>query len=230
MNSSTPFEPAAQRFAEQAERGPILRAVNFHNTPRSQAGRIEAQLERYARDFAPVNESDLDLHLSTGAWHKPKPGLLIVLYEGYRNGFDVMLPLLDRHGWVGWFFIITNFIKTPPPRQFEFASTHDIDMTTREYEQDGRYAMSWEELRQVGARHVIASHTRTHVSLAPLSEVDRESEVVGAQRDLEQHLGRRARAFASLGGPAYGSDPLTDRLIRQAGYQFVFSNLRIQRM
>ncbi len=90
--------------------------------------------------------------------------------------------------------------------------------------------MTWEELRQISIRHVIASHTRTHVSLVTLPEIARESEVVGAQRDIEQQLGRRARAFASLGGPAYGTDPLTDHFIRQAGYQFVFSNLRIQRL
>lgn len=230
MSASTEFERAAARFADQVERGPVLRAVNIHNTPRANASRLEAQLAGYARDFLPVTEDELDAYLATGVWRKPKPGLVIAVYEGYRNGFDVLLPLLDRHGWVGWFFVITGFIDTPAPRQFEFAAGHDIDMTTREYEGDGRYAMTWEELRIVGARHVIASHTRTHVSLAGLGPAARESEVLGAQRDLEKNLGRSARAFASLGGPAYGVDPATDSLIDRAGYQFVFSNLRIQRL
>ena len=59
MNPPNEFEHAAERFADQAGRGSVIRAVNFHNTPRRQAGRIEAQLERYARDFTSVNESDL---------------------------------------------------------------------------------------------------------------------------------------------------------------------------
>lgn len=230
MNAPTPFERAAAQLADRAEQGAVIRAVNFHNTPKASAARLEAQLERYARDFSPVNEHELDLYLATGVWHKPKPGLILAVYEGYRNGFDVLLPLLDRYGWIGWFFVITGFVQTPPHRQFEFAAAHDIDMTTREYERDGRYAMSWEELRLIARRHVIASHTRTHVSLATLSLEDRASEVLGAQQDLRQHLGRPARTFASLGGPAYGQDPITDRLIDQAGYQFVFSNLRIQRL
>ena len=230
MSSATDFERAAARFADQVEHGPMIRAVNFHNTPRSSAARLEAQLAGYARDFLPVTEDDLDAWLATGLWRKPKPGLIVAVYEGYRNGFDVLLPLLDRYGWVGWFFVITGFIDAPASRQFEFAAGHDIDMTTREYERDGRYAMTWEELRIVGTRHVIASHTRTHVSLARLGPAERESEVVGAQRDLETHLGRPARAFASLGGPAYGADPATDQWIDRAGYQFVFSNLRIQRL
>ncbi len=54
-------------------------------------------------------------------------------------------------------------------------------MTTREYERDGRYAMTWEELRIVGTRHVIASHTRTHVSLAGLGPAARESEKRGME-------------------------------------------------
>lgn len=230
MSNPGDFERAAAQFADRVEQGPVIRAVNFHNTPRARASRIEAQLERYARDFTSVNEDELDAYLATGLWPKAKPGLVIAVYEGYRNGFDVMLPLLERHGLVGWFFIITDFVKTPPGRQFEFAAGHDIDMTTREYERDGRYAMTWEELRIVARRHVVASHTRTHVSLASLGPAARESEVLGAQRDLQEHLGRPARAFASLGGPAYGMDPATDRLIDQAGYQFVFSNLRIQRL
>ena len=230
MRTPSDFERAAARFADQVEHGPVIRAVNIHNTPRSSASRLEAQLEGFTHDFSSVNEEELDAYLATGVWRKPKPGLILAVYEGYRNGFDVLLPLLDRYGWVGWFFVITGFIDTPPSRQFEFAAGHDIDMTTREYERDGRYAMTWEELRTVGTRHVIASHTRTHVSLAGLGPAARESEVLGAQRDLETHLGRPARAFASLGGPAYGVDPATDAWIDRAGYQFVFSNLRIQRL
>jgi len=230
MKAPPSFEKAASSFADLMESRPLIRAVNFHNTPQARADHFAQQLEGYARRFSSVNEDELDAYLTTGVWTKPKPGLIIAVYEGYRNGFDVFLPLLDRHDFVGWFFVITDFVKTPPPGQFAFAAGHDIDMTTREYESDGRYAMTWEELRIVARRHVIASHTRTHVSLAKLSSAERESEVLGAQRDLEKHLGQSARSFASLGGPAYGSDPATDRLIDRAGYQFIFSNLRIQRL
>lgn len=220
---------AAAALADRIERGPLVRAVNFHNTPRARAAEYERQVREWSRRFSSVNEDELDVYLATGRWMKSKPGLIVVMYEGYRNGYDVMLPLLDRYGLTGWFFVITGFVKAPPGEQFAFASGHDIDMETREY-RDGRYAMTWEELRDVGRRHVIASHTRSHISLAPLGPAERESEVLGAQRDLEEHLGRKARAFASLGGPAYGEDAATDRLIDAAGYQFVFSNLRIQRL
>lgn len=229
MSLPRTFQESASDVAGLLRQGPLVRAVNFHNTPRAREAELERQLAQLSRRFASVNEEELDAFLATGTWRKDKPGVLISVYEGYRNGYDVLLPLLERHGLIGWFFVITGFINAPPAEQFTFAATHDIDMATREYG-DGRYAMSWEELREVSRRHVIASHTRSHVSLAALDAAEREREVVGAQRDFVEHLGRPVRCFVSLGGPAYGEDPSTDRLIDLAGYQMVFSNLRIQRL
>ncbi|MCC7374146.1 MAG: polysaccharide deacetylase family protein [Verrucomicrobiales bacterium] len=229
MSDPLTFQQAAASAAEVMVRSPMIRAVNFHNTPRERAAQFDVQLARLSRDFSPVTEDDLDAYLSTGRWHKRKPGVIISVFEGYRNGFDVMLPLLERHGLVGWFFIITGFITAPPADQLVFAQEHDIGMATREYP-DGRYALSWEELRSIRRHHVVASHARTHVSLDTLDTVAREREVLGSQREIEQNLGWPARSFVSYGGPAYGTDPATDGLIDRAGYQFVFSNLRIQRL
>ena len=54
-----------------------------------------------------VKEADLELYLKSGEWRKPKPGLIVSVFEGYRNGYDVFAPLLERHGLTGWFFVIT---------------------------------------------------------------------------------------------------------------------------
>lgn len=230
MSAPDDFRSAAARYALDAARAPVIRAVNFHNTPRVREAELARQVAQLARDFSSVNEAELDDFLATGRWTKAKPGVLIAVYEGYRNGYDVMRPLLERHGLIGWFFVITGFINAPVAEQFAFAAGHDIDMETREYEADGRYAMTWEEIRDLSRRHVIASHTRSHVSLATLDAEEREREIVGAQRDFVRQLGHPVRCFVSLGGPAYGENPATDRLIDIAGYQMVISNLRIQRL
>ena len=47
---------------------------------------------------------------------------------------------------------------------------------------------------------------------------------------FQENLGHPVRTFVSYGGPAYGAHAATDALITKAGYQFVFSNLRIQRL
>jgi len=229
MSDSAKFNEAAEAFGRSLAANPMIRAVNFHNTPRTREGELREQLAHLSRARSPVSEADLDAYLATGRWHKTKPGVIVALYEGYRNGYDVILPLLEEFRLVGWFFIITGFVKAPPAEQLSFAKAHDIGLASPEYP-DGRHALSWSELREIDRKHVVASHTRSHVWLANLDDTARESEIVGSQRDFQEHLGHPVRTFVSYGGPVYGSSPASDTLIDRAGYQFVFSNLKIQRL
>ncbi|HAB18129.1 MAG TPA: polysaccharide deacetylase family protein [Verrucomicrobiota bacterium] len=229
MNEALSFRESAAALERSIRGNPMIRVVNFHNTPRARVSEYRQQLSRLISTFSSVNEAELDQYLSSGRWPKAKPGVIVAIYEGYRNGFDVLLPLLEEVGLVGWFCVITGFLKAPPSDQLAFAEAHDIGMQTREYA-DGRYALSWDELREIDRRHVVVSHARSHVLLASLTDPERESEIVGSQRDLQEHLGHSVRSFVSYGGPAYGTDPATDQLIHTAGYQFVISNLKIQRI
>lgn len=208
---------------------PVIRAVNFHSTPRARAAQYEKQLEAYSRAFSSVNEAELIEYLATGHWPKARPGLIVSVFEGYRNSHDVLAPLLEKYGFVGWFWLITGFLNAPVPQQREFADHHDIDMQTHEYP-DGRYALTWDEVRALARRHVIACHTRSHTLLAALPVAEQRVEVVGPQEDFRRELGRPARAFVSLTGPSYGENPVTDRLIEEAGYELVLSNFRVQRI
>lgn len=222
----------AERAAEVGEllaTRPLIRTINFHNTPRTRISEIERQLDRCRRHFAPVNEDDLDVYLRTGSWHQRQPGLIVALYEGYRNHYDVMAPLLERYGFTGWYFVITGFVGAPVPGQLAFAAQHDISTVSGEYP-DGRYALSWTELRELDRRHVIASHARSHTPLNSLDAAAIESEVAGSQQDFVRHLGHPVRSFVSYSGPAHGEFALADRWVEAAGYQFVFSNFRIQRL
>lgn len=229
MSKSEQFDRLAAELEQSMAKGPMVRAVNFHSTPRVRLDEFRQQLARLSRAFSPVTEDDLDRYLATGHWSKPKPGIIVSVYEGYRNGFDVMLPLLEEFGLIGWFFVITGFVNAPPANQLAFAAAHDIQMTTHDYG-EGRHALTWDELRQIDRRHVVASHARSHIWLASRDAATQESEIVGSQRDFRENLGHPVRAFVSYGGPAYGAHPPTDRLIDTAGYQFVFSNLKIQRL
>ena len=75
---------------------PLIRAVNFHSTSRTKADQFDRELAHYSQFFSSVNQDELDDYLVTGKWHKAKPGLIISIYEGYRNGYDVLLPLVER--------------------------------------------------------------------------------------------------------------------------------------
>ena len=137
--------------------------------------------------------------------------------------------MLEHYGFIGWFFVATKFVGTSPAAQPAFAAKHTLSTVKDEYA-DGRYALSWDELKEIDRKHVVASHTRTHAKLAAKELWALEGEIVGPQQDFQTHLGHRVRSFASLSGAPYGEQKEADTLIRAARYQFVFSNFTIQRL
>ena len=223
------FAALADNLYEAWKSKPLIRSINFHNTARSNAEVFDRQLEHCARHFSTVSEDELDAYLATGEWHKSRPGMLLAFYEGYRNNYDIILPLLEKHGLIGWFFVITGFVDCPVAEQLDYVEPHGIDMVSREYA-DGRYAMTWEELRRIDDRHVVASHARSHLRIAPMSPAERRAEIVGSQESFVRNLGHPVSTFVSRGGPAHGDHTVSDVLIAEAGYQFVISNYRIQRL
>ena len=229
MNEKPTFAARAAELEKAFATQPLIRAVNFHSTPRSNIEHYERQLAQYSGAFSSVNEDELDEYLTTGLWHKPKPGLIVSVFEGYRNSYEVLTPLIEKYGFIGWYWVISGFINTAIPDQRHYAEHHDIDMLTHEYS-NGRYAMTWDELRQLDKRHVIACHTRSHTLLSKLGPTIRREEIIGSQDQFNKHLGHPVRGFVSLTGPAYGEDAITDRLVDAAGFEFVFSNFRIQRI
>ena len=229
MSDSVSFTERAADIEQLFATRPLIRVVNFHNASRAKADEYDRQLANYKQFFTSVNEHELDEYLAVGKWIKSKPGLIVSIFEGYRNGYDVLVPLLEKHGFIGWFFVITGFVNSEIKEELPFALGHDIDMLTREYP-DGRYALTWNELREIDRKHVIASHTRSHQLLSAMTPGMEQEEIVGAQNQFRKHLGHPVRTFASLTGPPYGEHAPTDRLVDAAGYDFVFSNFRIQRI
>lgn len=229
MADPVSFRQEAGALQPLLEQRPLIRTVNFHNTPKTRAAEYERQLAAYSAAFSPVNEDDLDQYLIRGHWQKPKPGLIVALYNGYRDNYDVFLPLLERYGFIGWFFVATTFVSTPTAAQPAFIALRKLRIVANEYA-DGRYALSWNEIKQLDRKHVIASHTRNHSQLISEDPSALEGEIIGSQRDLERNLGHPVSAFASLSGAPYGEYATADRLIEAAGYRFVFSNLKIQRL
>ena len=112
MSNAATFTERATEIEQLFATHPIIRALNFHNASKAKADEYDRQLAHYSQFFTSVNEEELDEYLKTGKWTKPKPGLIVSVYEGYRNGYDVLAPLLEKHGFIGWFFEITGFINS----------------------------------------------------------------------------------------------------------------------
>ncbi len=214
-----------QRFLS----GNYLRSLNYHNTPAAKTACYEQQLACYAQHFSGVSETDLDAFLTTGRWHKDKPGLIHAFYNGYRNNYEVLKPLLERYGFVGWFFVPSDFASAEPAQQRAFAEAHRIRLVPDEYP-DGRFALSWQEIRELDQTHVVASHTKTHSLIAHDSPESMQREIVASQQDFVERLGHQVRAFAWLSGSDYGVHPEADAHLLEAGYKYLFSNFKIQKL
>jgi peptidoglycan/xylan/chitin deacetylase (PgdA/CDA1 family) len=223
------WEQTFTSLQQNLQQGAYIRAVNFHNTPAYRAKQYEKQLEHCAHYFSAVTENDLEAFLTTGQWHKEKPGLIPAFYNGYRNNFDVIKPLLERYGFVGWFFIPSEFVSTPTPLQKTFALEHTMKVVENEYE-DERVALSWDEVRELDKGHVVASHTKTHSRITLDVPQDLEREIVGSQHDFERELGHSVKSFAWLFGSEYGVHLEADKYLHEADYRYLFSNFKIQKL
>ena len=222
---SADFDEIAAGFRASAP----IRVVNYHNTPAYRAADYDRELAMLAERFSPTREDDLAAFFDTGRWSAPKPGIIVALYNGYRDNFDVFRPLLERHGLVGWFFAASGYVSCAPSEQAAFAARNNLKTVPDEYA-DGRYALDWNELRMLDRDHVVASHTRNHARISETDAAAQESEIVGAQDDFRRELGHPVRSFAWLLSGTYGHSPLTDDCLRRAGYEFLFSNFKVQRL
>jgi peptidoglycan/xylan/chitin deacetylase (PgdA/CDA1 family) len=211
------------------EHGAPVTAINYHNTPDYRADQFDRELAEIAKVFAPATEDGLAHFLATGEWPTTKPGIVLAFYNGYRNNYDVMRPLLEKHGLIGWFFAVSGYSDCPAAEQLAFGGKRTLKTVENEYA-DGRYALSWDEIAELDRDHVVASHTRNHTRVS-LDDADAlESEIVGSQDDFTVRLCHPVRAFAWLFGGRYGENALADACVDRAGYEFLFSNFAIQRL
>ncbi|WP_420031516.1 hypothetical protein ACN2WE_00980 [Streptomyces sp. cg28] len=98
---STDLGISAHGTESDLRAGHYLRVVNYHNTPASWKDDLVAELRGYAKDFETVDVADLERFAQSGVWHKSRPGLLPVFYEGYRDNYDVAAAACEEAGAPG---------------------------------------------------------------------------------------------------------------------------------
>ncbi|MER5950365.1 polysaccharide deacetylase family protein [Streptomyces sp. NPDC001904] len=211
--------------------GHFLRVVNYHNTPASWKDELVAELRGYAEDFETVDVADLERFAGTGVWHKSRPGLIPVFYEGYRDNYDVAAAACEEAGVIGWFFVCTAFVDTPVDDQYAYALAHRIKLVP-ENPRGERLAMSWDEIADLHRRgHVVTPHTASHaLAREVLAPEDIEREVIEPKRLMDRATGGSALCTAWLEGTSWTGESAADRALVEAGYRFVFSNTMVQRL
>lgn len=211
--------------------GGFLRAINYHNTEPDDAERLEAEIKYFSENFVPATLKDVDTYFETKKWPYEKPGLILNIFEGFRNHYDVMLPILNKYHFTGWFYIPSFYMDVPVEEQIAFSDAHELDLYNRELYPDGRVAMNWEEVREVAKDHEICCHTGTHFQIFPDTPAeDMEREIVLSKRHLEEQIGREVSVFCWLYGEGYDYNVRAQKYLKEAGYKYVFGNLCLEKI
>lgn len=225
-----PGQQAAREIAAGHAAGRALRLMNYHSTPRAREAEYRRQIAALAPVHTPFRRADLEAWPGAAA-PSGRPWLMPVLFEGFRDNYEVILPLLEAAGFTGWFFVPSHFLNVPAAGQRSFARAHRLHYHRDEYT-GARIAMTWAEARDAVARgHVFACHSRTHAALTPDTPEDvLHAEIVLGKQEMEDGLGREVDIFCWLHGAEVGINPRADDMLREAGYRYLFSNFRLQRL
>jgi peptidoglycan/xylan/chitin deacetylase (PgdA/CDA1 family) len=169
-------------------------------------GLFEEYCRFFKRHFNVVSLANLVDKLEEGG-HLNRE-LAITFDDGYRDNFEYAAPVLEKLGLPATFFIVTQWIGT------------DV-VPWWDRQQGVQYPwMTWDQVRSLHERGFeFGVHTRTHVDLGTVVDIEAHEEILGARRELEERLGKPAELFAYQYGRLANLADVNRRLIRGAGFR-----------
>ena len=199
-----PLSPPTSDGQPRVARVPILMYHYISNPPpgsdslrRSLSvtpANLDAQMNYLKQaGYQTITLYDLYDHLTQG---KPLPGKPIVLTfdDGYVDAFQFALPILQKHGFVGTFFILVG----PAERLGA-----------------GGY-LNWAQIRAMSdAGMDMELHSREHYDLRNRPNDFLVHQIAGGKEALEAHTGRPVRWFAY---PSGRYDAAVVRVLQSAGF------------
>jgi peptidoglycan/xylan/chitin deacetylase (PgdA/CDA1 family) len=138
----------------------------------------------------------------------PDGSCLVTIDDGLVSTLTEALPVLARHRVPAVAFVSTAVIGRRSEAQAE------------------RY-LAWDELQQIADSGVITvgSHAHTHRSLGLLGPEEVQQEARRSREILEQKLGRKVASFAYPFGTGSDFNAVTERALREAGYEIAFNSV-----
>ncbi len=208
-------------YITKAYYGKHIRVVNYHSTPPFEAANFEAQLKFFQANYSSVSYKELEEFYKTGKWTKTKPGLIFSFDDGFRDNVDVAVPLLEKYGFKGWFFIPVGMIDLSSEEQKEFVGKNENRYHV-EYK-DGRYLMSWDEIKGLYNNHVVGCHTWSHHRMN-INDTDEilTKEITLSKQLMENKLQKQISIFCWAGGEEHTYTNAAAKKIKESGYKFSF--------
>ncbi len=199
--------------------GCYQRTLHYHNTPKLNEKLYEKQLDYMNEHYKTVCPEEVKNYLG-GAARGERPSIVIGVFDGYRNNYDVLWRLLEERGMKAWYLLVTDFLDAPAARQEGVLLPYRMQWMPGEYA-DGRYAMDWEEAARISENHVIVNHSATHYPLTDKTPEDTiQYEVVHAHERIVEKLGKKPDVFSWLWGAWLGVNPAADSVLKSLGYHF----------
>jgi peptidoglycan/xylan/chitin deacetylase (PgdA/CDA1 family) len=167
---------------------------------------FESYCRFFKRHFHVVSLRELVGKLERGT--KLNRELAITFDDGYRDNFENAAPVLEKLGLPATFFVVTQWMGT------------DV-VPWWDKEEGVRHPwMTWDQVRSLHQRGFeFGAHTRTHVDLGSVTEGEANEEILGARRELEQHLAAPVELFAYPYGKHVNLADANRHLVRGAGFR-----------
>jgi peptidoglycan/xylan/chitin deacetylase (PgdA/CDA1 family) len=170
------------------------------------SAKFEAFCEFFRRHFRVVRLSEQIAGCREG---RGTGGTLSITFDdGYRDNFEVAVPILRRLNLPAAFFVATGFIGT------DYAPPWDQHLPR----QPGW--MSWDQVRELYDQGFeVGAHTNEHVDLAARDPDTVRAELSRCRMKLEQALGAPPTLFAYPFGGRENISPVSLTLVREAGFE-----------
>jgi peptidoglycan/xylan/chitin deacetylase (PgdA/CDA1 family) len=180
----TPDEQARLRFAEV----PILMYHYVEPWPAApdelregltvRPEDFEAQMAwLHAQGYVAVSLYDLVDALAEGKV-LPEKAVVLTFDDGYRTLVDYAVPVLERYGYTGTVFVLTQLMDEDFPQYLTWEQAEAL------------YAKGW----------MIEPHTKTHDQLAGRGREFQLYQMLGSIQTVEAHIGRTPRFFCYPSG------------------------------
>jgi peptidoglycan/xylan/chitin deacetylase (PgdA/CDA1 family) len=145
--------------------------------------------------------------------HGGRPVVAVTFDDGYLDNYTTAVPIMQRHGIPGSFFVSTGLIGTDTP------FPHDQRRGNA-----GLENMTWDQLREMAAAGFeIGSHSVSHIDCAAEPEAVVRRELEASLEALREELGSGEYAFAYPYGGRQHMTPERLALVREAGYSACLS-------
>jgi len=140
-----------------------------------------------------------DLYRKIAAGESTEKNVVLTFDDGYIDNFEVAWPIMQKYGFKGTFFIISNRIGTA-----DYMNKEQIKI-----------------LQDSGCE--IGSHTETHPDLTKLSTSRLKEEIEGSKANIGELIGREIISFCY---PVGRFNSRVENEVRNAGYQIAVTTSR----